>query len=146
MFLLSGNLFIFILPLKTACWWAAIKIKCYLKSLVPAIEFFSKCMSKQAFNKIIVLADNAEFMLQFESTRNFYHKTQASSNIKVSHKFHSSVFSQWGRGWQKCIQATEIARKIMYTFCSSSLVLFFTCSPSLSGSSMFPAALRTVAY
>lgn len=54
-------------------WWATIKlpphnkIKCYLKNLVPSIEFFFKDVSKQLFNKITVRDDNAEFMSSLRS-------------------------------------------------------------------------------
>lgn len=63
----------YFLSLRAACWWAAIKIhtskyklllekSCYSNRFF----FFPKSISKQTFNKIIVLDDNVEFMVAWD--------------------------------------------------------------------------------
>lgn len=73
--------------------------------------FFSKYVSKQLFNELRwhVWDDNAEFMSSLRSQGACITVCKLVAIRKLP-----NIFSQWGRGWRKYLQAAEISRKNTY--------------------------------
>lgn len=103
-------------------------------------------MSEQAFNKIIELGDNAEFIRDHQDLL-----SQNTSQLQWK-RFPQVSPSGVGDGENTFRPLTSQEKlhtlliKLTWFYSLSALGSVFTCSSSLSGSCVFPAVLRTITY
>lgn len=111
--------------MKNARCWATIKTHAQvkvesatLKVLFQQQIFFSKYLQQKAFNKITVPNDSVEFVLvEIINSLITKHKLVVTQKLPTSFTLVCFFFNKWGRGWENCIQATEISGKKWHYNC-----------------------------